>query len=138
MLTMAEVQILMDEGDFDTALTQLHRMRNADPSNPDILAALGWSAWRSGATGTNAYDGPEDFLLLALTFDSDHAPALEYFARMAIETGDVETARNRLLQVLQVQPEAQWARDALESDALSAKTRNPRGRGLRFWPRGKA
>jgi predicted Zn-dependent protease len=39
MLTMAEVQILMDEGDFDTALTQLHRMRNADPSNPDILAA---------------------------------------------------------------------------------------------------
>jgi hypothetical protein len=138
VLTFPEVQTLIEDGDFETAFVHLQKLRDADPSSPDILAALGWAAWRSEAHGTNAYDGPEDFLLLALTFDPEHPKSLEYFARIAIETGDIESARNRLLQVLQADPDAGWAREALESDALSAQTRANRGRGLRFWPRGKA
>ena len=115
----------------------LHELRNAHPSCPDTLAALGWAGWRTGNHGTNAYDSPTDFLLLALTFDPAHTKALEYFARMAMDQGDVEAARNRLLQLLQVDPGANWARSALEEGDLSTKRRKG-GLGLRFWPKGKA
>ena len=115
----------------------LSELRHIHPSCPDTLAALGWAGWRTGNHGTNAYDSPTDFLLLALTFDPAHHKALEYFARMAMDQGDVETARNRLLQLLQVKPEADWARSALEEGALATKSKSG-GLGLRFWPKGKA
>ena len=96
------------------------------------MAALGWSAWRTGNLGTNAYDGPEDYLLLALTFDAEHPRALEFYARIAIEKGEKENARNRLLQLLKASPDAPWAQAAL--DELT-----PTGNkgGLRLWPKGR-
>jgi len=122
------------DSDFDTAYRLLGNVRKERPSCPDTLAALGWTAWRTQNLGTNAYDGPEDFLLLALTFDAGHPKALEYYARIAIEKGEKENARNRLLQVLKATPEAPWAREAL--DEL-----NPKGKGksgMRLWPKGSS
>ena len=116
--------------DFDQAYRLLTGVRKEKPSCPETLAALGWSAWRTGNLGTNAYDGPEDFLLLALTFDANHPKALEYYARIAIEKGETENARNRLLQLLKAAPESPWAEEALT--AL-----NPKGKksGMRLWPK---
>ena len=116
--------------DFDQAYTLLTDVRKEKPSCPETLAALGWSAWRTGNLGTNAYDGPEDFLLLALTFDANHPKALEYYARIAIEKGETENARNRLLQLLKAAPELPWAKEALNS-------LNPKGKktGMRLWPK---
>jgi cytochrome c-type biogenesis protein CcmH/NrfG len=76
-------------------------------------------------------------LLLALTFDPAHPRALEYFARMAMDQGDVETARNRLLQLLQVDPDAAWARTALEDGELATRSKKG-GLGLRFWPKSRS
>jgi len=122
------------DSDFDAAYRLLGDVRKERPSCPDTLAALGWTAWRTENLGTNAYDGPEDFLLLALTFDAAHPKALEYYARIAIEKGEKENARNRLLQVLKATPESPWARNAL--DEL-----NPKGKGksgMRLWPKGSS
>jgi hypothetical protein len=135
--TIHRAQELLAAEDYEAAYIMLHELRNAHPSCPDTLAALGWAGWRTGNHGTNAYDSPTDFLLLALTFDPAHTKALEYFARMAMDQGDVEAARNRLLQLLQVDPGANWARSALEEGDLSTKRRKG-GLGLRFWPKGKA
>jgi hypothetical protein len=119
--------------DFDGAYPQLITVRKERPSCPDTLAALGWCAWRTGNLGSNAYDGPEDYLLLALTFDAAHPKALEYYARIAIDQGQTETARNRLLQVLKVTPTSSWAQQALDECAPSS-----RKGGLRLWPKGKS
>ena len=116
--------------DFDQAYRLLTDVRKEKPSCPETLAALGWSAWRTGNLGTNAYDGPEDFLLLALTFDANHPKALEYYARIAIEKGETENARNRLLQLLKAAPELPWAQEALSS--LSPKGKKS---GMRLWPK---
>ena len=135
--TFHRAQELLDADDYQAAYIMLTQLRNAHPSCPDTLAALGWAGWRTGNHGTNAYDSPSDFLLLALTFDPAHSKALEYFARIAMDQGDVETARNRLLQLLQVDPGALWAREALESGPFASKSGRG-GLGLRFWPKGKA
>ena len=117
--------------DFDTAYRLLSDIRREKPSCPQTLAALGWSAWRTGNLGTNAYDGPEDFLLLALTFDAAHPRALEYYARIAIEKGETESARNRLLQLLKAAPDSPWAEEALSQLSPQGKKS-----GLRLWPKG--
>ena len=121
------------DSDFDTAYRLLSNIRKDRPSCPYTLAALGWTAWRTENLGTNAYDGPEDFLLLALTFNAAHPKALEYYARIAIEKGEKENARNRLLQVLKATPNAPWAEEALAE-------LNPKGgkSGLRLWPKGRS
>ena len=116
--------------DFDQAYRLLSSVRKEKPSCPETLAALGWSAWRTGNLGTNAYDGPEDFLLLALTFDANHPRALEYYARIAIEKGETENARNRLLQLLKAAPQSAWAETALSD--LSPKGKKS---GMRLWPK---
>lgn len=129
---LTEAQAFIDASDFDAAYAMLTKVRRDRPSCPDTLAALGWSAWRTGNLGTNAYDGPEDYLLLALTFDAQHPNALEYYARIAIEKGEKENARNRLLQLLKASPDSNWAREAL--DELTPKHASKGG--LRLWPKG--
>jgi len=131
-LGLTEANAFIDASDFDAAYALLTKVRRDRPSCPDTLAALGWSAWRTGNLGTNAYDGPEDYLLLALTFDAQHPHALEYYARIAMEKGEKENARNRLLQLLKASPDSSWAQEAL--DELTPKHASKGG--LRLWPKG--
>jgi tetratricopeptide (TPR) repeat protein len=132
--SLAQVKAAVNDGDFDSAYATLSRIRKELPSCPDTLAALGWSAWRTGNLGTNAYDGPEDYLLLALTFDGEHPLALEYYARIAIDKGEIESARNRLLQVLRITPGSVWAKEALKE--ITPKGGNKGG--IRLWPKGRS
>jgi hypothetical protein len=131
---LPEAQTFIKNGDFDGAYSLLTKVRRDLPSCPHTLAALGWSAWRTGNLGTNAYDGPEDYLLLALTFDAQHPQALEYYARIAMEKGEKENARNRLLQLLKAAPDSEWAQESL--DELTPKNGNKGG--LRLWPKGRS
>lgn len=131
VISLAGAKAAINEGDFDSAYATLSKIRKDLPSCPDTLASLGWSAWRTGNLGTNAYDGPEDYLLLALTFDADHPLALEYYARIAIDKGEFESARNRLLQVLRTTPDSIWAKEAL--DEITPKGGNKGG--IRLWPK---
>jgi hypothetical protein len=132
--SLAQAKAAVNDGDFDSAYATLSRIRKELPSCPDTLAALGWSAWRTGNLGTNAYDGPEDYLLLALTFDGEHPLALEYYARIAIDKGEIESARNRLLQVLRITPGSVWAKEALKE--ITPKGGNKGG--IRLWPKGRS
>ena len=114
--------------DFDQAYRLLTEVRKEKPSCPETLAALGWSAWRTGNLGTNAYDGPEDFLLLALTFDANHPKALEY-ALHRIEKGETENARNRPFS-----PQGR-TRAAVRQEVLSSLSPKGKKSGMRPWPK---
>jgi tetratricopeptide (TPR) repeat protein len=109
---------LIDQGQFTAAIPLLQRARMENPSSADTLADLGWAIFKTlGGGHPDDDDSPDDFVRLALTFEPRNERALEYWARMAIETGDVDEARRRLKGLVKMQPDAGWAQLLLESDA---------------------
>ncbi len=100
----------MEAGRWDRALAILHTLRMQNPSDPDVLAELGWCAHNHGSSETTA---PEEYLRLAVTFDADHEKALEYLARLALHQDDTEGARGRLKRLTRLNPQNRWARRAL-------------------------
>jgi hypothetical protein len=100
----------MEAKTWDRALSILHQLRMQNPSDPDVLAELGWCAHMQGSSSS---DASEEYLLLAVTFDSEHPKANEYLARMAIERKEFETARRRLTKLTHLDPQNRWARRAL-------------------------
>jgi cytochrome c-type biogenesis protein CcmH/NrfG len=109
---------LMDKGDFKSALSLLKKARVDDPSSPDIMADLGWATWNiQGAKNGDA----EEFLRLALTFDSNHLAGLEYLAKVLVEQSELETATILLQRLVKLNPKSQWARKALANIDKGAK-----------------
>lgn len=127
---------LISRGAFGAASRLLERLRRNEPSDPDVLAELGWAVWKlRGASGTGE-NTPEDYIALALTFSPRHVPALEYHARLAMERGDLDTLQERLDRLLNADRENAWALELISSDALStSSSRRSGGSGLRFWRR---
>ena len=101
----------MEAGAYDRALSILHQLRMENPSDPDVLAELGWCAYKTGAEG----DAPEEFLLLATTFAGKHLKAIEYLARIALDRGETETVRRRLTKLTRLDPQNRWARRTLRN-----------------------
>jgi hypothetical protein len=109
---------LIDQGQFTAAIPLLQRARMENPSSADTLADLGWAIFKTlGGGHPDDDDSPDDFVRLALTFEPRNNRALEYWARMAIETGDADEARRRLMGLVKMQPGAGWAQLLLESEA---------------------
>jgi curved DNA-binding protein CbpA len=109
---------LMDKGDFKSALSLLKKARVDDPSSPDIMADLGWATWNiQGGKNGDA----EEFLRLALTFDSNHLAGLEYLAKVLVEQRELETATILLQRLVKLNPKSQWARKALANIDKGAK-----------------
>ncbi len=102
----------MEAEAWDRALGILHTLRMENPSDPDVLAELGWAAFNHGGTDG---DAPEEYLLLATTFDSKHQKAIEYLARIALDGGEVEAARRRLKKLTRLNPQNRWARRTLRN-----------------------
>jgi hypothetical protein len=127
---LAAARALMDQGKHRAAVPALERLRQERPSDPDVLADLGWATWHAKKGDAAAQESAEEFLKLALTFDGRHATAAERLARISLTGADTALARARLRRVLRLQPDAAWARQAL--DALSAEDEDSGG-GLRFW-----
>jgi len=100
----------MDKGDFKSALSLLKQARVDDPSSPDIMADLGWATWN--LQGTKNGDA-EEFLRLALTFDSNHLAGLEYLAKVLVEQNDLDTAKILIQRLVKLNPKSQWAKKAL-------------------------
>jgi tetratricopeptide (TPR) repeat protein len=125
---------MLAKGDFDAAVPLLQRARRKEPSNADILAALGWAVHR--ARGKAHDDGEADeFLRLAVTFAPNHEEALEYLARIAVEGKDRDLAARRLRKLLAVKPNHRWAR---RTAADLAESRGDDKSGVRrfgFWKR---
>jgi hypothetical protein len=99
----------MDASNWDRALAILQTLRRQNPSDSDVLAELGWCAHNHGGAG----DAPEEYLLLAITFNPDHRKALEYLASLALEAGEIETVRRRLQKLTKLDPQNRWARRTL-------------------------
>jgi len=126
---LAEAKSLMAKRDFERAATLLRALRVRQPSDPDLLAELGWASWKASAE-TNR-DEAEEFLQLAITFNPRHTQAREYLARIALDLGDHDRARQRLERLLKLKPDATWARAAL--GRLPAPEQERSGRRLTFW-----
>ena len=103
---------LMNGSKFKEALALLKKVRVDDPSNPDIMADLGWTTWKiQGAKNGDA----EEFLRLALTFDDRHLFGLEYLAKVLVEKGDLETALVLVQRLLKLNPSSKWAKTAIKN-----------------------
>jgi hypothetical protein len=129
-------QRLISRGAYGAASRLLEKLRRNEPSNPDVLAELGWAVWKLRGASASGETTPEDFIALALTFAPRHIPALEYHARIAMERGDLDTLQERLDRLLSADRENTWALEIISSDALStSSSRRSSGSGLRFWRR---
>lgn len=117
------------QGNFSQAVQMLRALRMQSPSDPDILCDLGWAVWKASAETDR--EGAEEFLQLASTFDPRHERAREFLARVAVDCGDDEAARDRLDRYLKLRPDAEWARKALAS--LPDEAQGSSGPRLAFW-----
>ena len=131
----ALVRTLMDKGHHKDALAMLRQLRLEDPSDPDVLADLGWAEWRTKGSDKKDPEAADEFLRLAMTFNPTHGRALEYHARVGMELGDNEEAVNRLKRVLAADSGANWARQAIR-EIESGDTPPSGGKGGRFWRKG--
>ena len=124
-------QKLLEEQKFQMAYKVLDKARQDEPSDPDILAALGWAAYHIKHR-EKLDDDPEDYLKLALTFEPSHQQALEFMARISLKKGDLESAEELLGRLVKINPEAGWAKRELQQ-IRSAQSSEP---NRRFWRRG--
>ena len=103
---------LMAKGQHKEALTALKELRVDNPSDPDIMADLGWATWKiQGSKNGDA----EEFLRLALTFDDRHLLGLEYLAKVLVDKGDTDTARVLVQRLSKLNPDSVWAKKALRN-----------------------
>jgi hypothetical protein len=120
---------LIEKGELEVAVTVLSQLRVTHPSNPDVLAELGWATW--SYQGEDDESG-EEFLQLALTFSPEHVPALEKLGRIAQARGDGAQLADLVGQVQKLDRDNVWAREAAANAAGSGKGAKKRG----FWRRG--
>ena len=100
---------LIAQNQYKEALALLKKVRVDNPSDPDIMADLGWATWNlQGAKNGDA----EEFLRLALTFDDRHLLGLEYLAKVLVEKGDLDTARVLIQRLMKLNPSSVWAKKA--------------------------
>ena len=100
---------LIAEKKYPEALKSLEELRSQDSSNPEVLANIGWVRWQLKRNKKAA----EEYLTLALTFDSKNIEAIRYTADIAIETKDFEKARRYLEVLVRLQPNNKVAKGKL-------------------------
>jgi Flp pilus assembly protein TadD len=126
-------RVLLNNNQFAEAAKVLEEARLEKPSDPGVLADLGWARWKARQWGKDE-DVPEEFLRLALTFEPQNTRALEFLARISIDKGESEKAQKILKRILKITPGSEWARAALLSQQKGQRSETVTRRG--FW-RGK-
>lgn len=124
---------LLNRNEFTSAVEVLEAARLEAPSDPTVLADLGWARWKARQWGKDENE-PEEFLRLALTFEPKNGRALEFLARINIDKGESEKAQKILKRILKLTPGSDWARSALLSQQKGQRSETVTRRG--FW-RGK-
>jgi len=82
---------LLDQGEFETAINQLHDFLDLDPDNPDIMAMLGYSYRK-----TRNYEDAQTFYEWALRVEPEHVGANEYLGELYLETNRLDKAVEQL------------------------------------------
>jgi tetratricopeptide (TPR) repeat protein len=121
----------LENNNFQAAYRVLKIASEENPSCPDTNAALGWAAYHIKHQA-KLDDKPEEFLELALAFEPTHLRALEYRARIALKTGELDKADEVLTKFIKLNPKATWAQREL-SQIRSAQSRD---NNRRFWRKG--
>jgi tetratricopeptide (TPR) repeat protein len=125
-------RVLISQGKFKAAASLLESARRANPSDPAVLAELGWASWKARKWGSEADDTAEEYLRLALTFEPQNTRAMEFLARIAIEKGEKDKAQQILKRIIKLTSDSEWARTALLSLQKGHRTETvSRKRG--FW-----
>jgi tetratricopeptide (TPR) repeat protein len=110
---------LMADGEFRGAVSLLKQAREADPSSPEVFAALGWATWKVG--GERAAEDAEDYLRLALTFDARSTEALTSLGKLYLSQSRTDHARAVLKMLVRLDPDSVWAKRKLaEVDTAAA------------------
>jgi hypothetical protein len=122
-------QKAVEEGD-SSGVSMLSQLRVLHPSNPDVLAALGWATWKFAEDDDSS---GQEFLQIALTFDPRHTLALEYLGKIAQDEGDLEQVADLAGRVQKLEPENAWAKDAVNT--VETEEKKPKKKN-RFWRRG--
>ena len=78
---------LIEQGDYDSAINQLHDELDVDPDNADIMSLLGFSYRK-----TRNYEDAQTFYEWALRADPDHLGANEYLGELYLETNRFDKA----------------------------------------------
>ena len=82
---------LLDKGDYETAINELHDMLDVNPDNPDVMSLLGFSYRK-----TQNYEDAETFYEWALRADPEHIGANEYLGELYLETNRLDKAVQQL------------------------------------------
>ncbi|MFT5504951.1 MAG: Tfp pilus assembly protein PilF [Gammaproteobacteria bacterium] len=81
----------IDEGDFGSAINELHDELDSDPDNPDILSLLGFSYRNIGS-----YVDAMEFYEWALKSEPEHKGANEYLGELYLQINQLDNARKQL------------------------------------------
>jgi tetratricopeptide (TPR) repeat protein len=82
---------MIERGDFETAINQLHDILDLDPDNPDIMSLLGYSYRK-----TRNYEDAQTFYEWALRVEPEHVGANEYLGELYLETNRLDKAVEQL------------------------------------------
>lgn len=127
----------MARSDFQGAAGLLDGLRTRLPSDPDVLAELGWCRFAMAPRNSRAIDKAMEWVDLALAFRPDGAGALEAKARILCTTDRDDEAVSALKRMLRRAPDSTWARDELARRDQKVATPD-KGRGIRrLWGRKK-
>jgi tetratricopeptide (TPR) repeat protein len=81
----------IDEGDFVSAIDELHDELDSDPDNPDILSLLGFSYRKIGS-----YEDAMEFYEWALKSEPEHKGAIEYLGELYLQIDQLDNAKKQL------------------------------------------
>ena len=82
---------LIEKGNYESAIDQLHEELDYDPDNADILSLLGFSYRK-----TRQYDDALTFYQWALKVEPKHKGANEYLGELYLETDQFDKAMQQL------------------------------------------
>ncbi len=99
---------LVNQGDYDGALSALKTARQAFGPHPDVLTYLGFVNRKLGH-----FDAAESYYRNALAVQPDHRGAMEYYGELKVVRGDIDGARALLARL-----EAECAYGCAEADEL--------------------
>jgi len=135
--TLVAAHQAMARSDFQTAAGLLEGLRARMPSDPDVLAELGWCRFAMAPRNPRAIDKAMEWVDLALAFRPDGASALEAKARILCTTDRDEEAVTALKRLMRRQPDSSWVREELARRDQQVAVPD-KGRGLRrLWGRKK-
>lgn len=125
------VRHFVEAGQWKVAAGLLKEARLLNPSDPDVLAELGWVTWKLDKD----HESAEEFLQLAVTFDRGHLVGLSYLGKLALEVGDDGEARKWLERVMELDKSQRWARRALRK-LPRPQPEGGKQPGFKFWRKG--